>query len=220
MPSGMASDPTQSNEESRTPVFVKVGENLPRHRSSRTYYALKKWADKQFRRSLKTQERALALRRATVFREKIGDLSTLATSRLPWITITAKWLDTIRHTLKPSFHPVAAELQRQQGSVFLGTPIRNLKPTDCDAWLQDRGKPISAASVAPELGTTNLVFGFAIKRDRLLFNPASHGGRKPFEKSEIQGPGPEQFKPLIAATRALGLLTNGAGERASGAPSR
>lgn len=197
----MASDQAQSNGESRTPVFDKVGENLYRHRSSRTYYALLKRADKQFRRSLKTQDRALALRRLAELRGKIGALSTSEDSRLPWVKIAAKWLDTVRHTMKPS------SIQRRQCCIdnmvpyFNDTPIRNLKPADCDAWLQGRGTTISASSFAHELGTLNLVFGFAVKRGLLLSNPASHIERKPFEKNEMQVPSREQFKKLIAAMR-------------------
>ena len=197
----MASDQAPSNGESRTPVFDKVGENLYRHRSSRTYYALLKRADKQFRRSLKTQDRALALRRLAELREKIGCLSTSKDSRLPWITIAAKWLDTVQHTMKTS------SIQRRQSCIdnmvpyFSDTPIRNLKPADCDAWLQGRGKTISASSFAHELGTMKLVFQFAIKRGLLLSDPAQHIDRKKFEKSEIQVPTREQFKKLIAAMR-------------------
>lgn len=96
----MASDQPLSNDAPRTPVFDKVGENLYRRRSSRTYYALLKRADKQFRRSLKTQDRALALRRLAELRGKIGALSTSEDSRLPWAKIATKWLDTVRHTMK------------------------------------------------------------------------------------------------------------------------
>ena len=197
----MASDQPLSNDAPRTPVFDKVGENLYRHRSSRTYYALLKRADKQFRRSLKTQDRALALRRLAELRGKIGALSTSEDSRLPWAKIATKWLDTVRHTMK------ATSAKRRQNCIdnmvpyFSDTPIRNLKPADCDAWLQGRGKTISASSFAHELGTMNLVFGFAIKRGLLLFNPASHVDRKPFEKYEIQVPSRDQFKKLIAAMR-------------------
>jgi len=174
---------------------------LYRHRSSGTYYALLKRADKQFRRSLKTQDRKLALRRLADLRGKIGALSTSEDGRLPWKTIAAKWLDTVRHTMKPS------SIQRRQSCIdnmvqyFGETPIRNLKPADCDAWLQGRGATISASSFAHELGTLNSVFGFAIKRGLLLFNPASHIERKKFEKNEIQVPSREQFKKLIMAMR-------------------
>jgi hypothetical protein len=45
------------------PVFHKVAENLFRLESSGAYYALLKKSGKQFRRSLKTQDRKLADRR-------------------------------------------------------------------------------------------------------------------------------------------------------------
>jgi hypothetical protein len=46
-----------------TPAFKNVGENLYRHTPSGNYYALLKRNGKQFRRSLKTNDRALASRR-------------------------------------------------------------------------------------------------------------------------------------------------------------
>jgi hypothetical protein len=45
------------------PAFKKVAENLYRHAPSGNYYALLKRGGKQFRRSLKTDDRALANRR-------------------------------------------------------------------------------------------------------------------------------------------------------------
>jgi hypothetical protein len=44
-------------------IFNKVGENMYRHAPSGNYYALLKRGGKQFRRSLKTNDRALANQR-------------------------------------------------------------------------------------------------------------------------------------------------------------
>jgi hypothetical protein len=62
------------------PAFKKVGENLYRHAPSGNYYALLKRGGKQFRRSLKTPDRALANRRLADLRQKIANL-TLSDTR-------------------------------------------------------------------------------------------------------------------------------------------
>jgi hypothetical protein len=56
-------------------AFKNVGENLYRHAPSGNYYALLRRGGKQFRRSLKTDDRALANRRLSDLRKKIANLT-------------------------------------------------------------------------------------------------------------------------------------------------
>ena len=63
-----------SRRSAQEPSFHKAAENLYRLESSGGYYALVKRAGKQFRRSLKTNDRKLAERRLGDLRTKIGAL--------------------------------------------------------------------------------------------------------------------------------------------------
>jgi hypothetical protein len=62
-------------DEPPDPVFHKVGENLYWHVPSGNYYALLKRGGKQFRRSLKTFDRALAQRRLAALRDQVNSLT-------------------------------------------------------------------------------------------------------------------------------------------------
>ena len=61
--------------EKSNPIHKRVGENLYRHTPSGNYYALLKRGGKQFRRSLKTTDRALAARRLDDLRQKVNNLT-------------------------------------------------------------------------------------------------------------------------------------------------
>src|SRR5687768_1121148 len=67
--------PVEAQVKDRDPVYKKVGENLYRHAPSGNYYALLKRGGKQFRRSLKTADRALASRRLGELRQQISNLT-------------------------------------------------------------------------------------------------------------------------------------------------
>ena len=67
--------PVEARAEEREPVYRNVGENLYRHTPSGNYYALLKRGGKQFRRSLKTSDRALANRRLADLRKQIANLT-------------------------------------------------------------------------------------------------------------------------------------------------
>lgn len=61
---------------------------------------------------------------------------------------------------------------------FKGLPIRNIKPSHCDVWLQRRGQDIAPSTFAHELGTMRLLFEFAVARGLLLgTQPATSSAR-------------------------------------------
>src|SRR6266496_6487418 len=80
--------------------FKKVGPNLYRDAAGR-YYLLVKKGGKQFRRSLKTTDGALAKRRLREFLERAGQLTTDGTnSSIRFADLTQPWLATQRADLK------------------------------------------------------------------------------------------------------------------------
>src|SRR5438874_1281470 len=96
--------PKQHFEHNATKqVFTRIAECLYRNAASGTYYALVKRSGKQFRRSLRTTDRALAKRRLVDFRQKVGRLSTRGGAKdLPFAELADRWLDTVRGNLKAS----------------------------------------------------------------------------------------------------------------------
>ena len=197
----MAEKRSSPKENSPDRTFDKVGENLYRHRTSKTYYALLKRGGKQFRRSLKTVDRALAARRLADLRRLVGNLSVSDDSHTDFAEIAKNWLQTVRHTLKPASILRRETCIKNLRPFFKGQTIRNVKPSHCDAWLQKRGQDIAPSTFAHELGTMKLIFNFAVERGLLLDSPAKHIKRKPFERTEIQVPSRDQFQKLITAMR-------------------
>jgi len=121
------------------PVFNRVGENLYRHATSGTYYALVKRGGKQFRRSLKTKDRHLASRRLADLRQQVSTLALSEGSSASFEQVAGQWFESVRHTMKP------ASIARRESCIknlvpyFNGVAIRNVAPKDCDVWLTDRG---------------------------------------------------------------------------------
>jgi ribosomal protein L35 len=82
--------------------FKKVGPNLYRDPAGR-YYLLVKKSGKQFRRSLKTNDPALAKRRLREFLDRAGQLSTDGTnSSIRFDDLSQRWLASKTAELKAS----------------------------------------------------------------------------------------------------------------------
>src|SRR5439155_23192841 len=90
-------------------AFKNVGENLYRHTPSGNYYALLKRGGKQFRRSLKTNDRTLANRRLADLRQRINNLTLSDEKNAIFSDVATAWLNGIRHALKP------ASIRRREG---------------------------------------------------------------------------------------------------------
>jgi hypothetical protein len=98
----MASNQSERHKSPAKLVFNNVGENLYRLEPTGVYYALLKRGGKQFRRSLKTNDRALANRRLSDLRLKIANLALTDTRNATFGALAKSWLDGVRHALKPS----------------------------------------------------------------------------------------------------------------------
>ena len=66
-------------------VFSKVAENLYRHESSGSYYALFKRAGKQIRKPIKTKDAALARRRLNELRDKVARVNQTRGTSDAWL---------------------------------------------------------------------------------------------------------------------------------------
>jgi integrase len=183
------------------PVFKKVGENLYRHAPSGNYYALLKRGGKQFRRSLKTSDRALAHRRLVNLRQKIANLTLTDTRNANFDALATSWLDGTRHALKPATISRREVCIKGLAPFFRNVPIRNISMAQCDKWLEKRGNSISASSFAQELDTLRLILDYAVKRGLLLDNPAASIKRRKIVSKRIVVPTREQFRSIIAAVR-------------------
>ena len=131
-------------ESSPNPEFHRVASNLYRRTSSGVYYALVKRGGKQFRKSLKTNDAALARRRVNEFREEVGSLVSHDAGKMTFEIVAERWLASERHTLKESTALRRKNYLDAIAPSFAGTTLRNIAQADCERWLTERGASIAA----------------------------------------------------------------------------
>ena len=195
-------------------VFHKVAQNLYRLESSGTYYALFKRSGKQIRRSLKTNDPALARRRLGELREKVARLNQVkGATKLNFGSLAKRWLDGHRAHLKEKSISRLDTCLKGLLPYFGRVPIRNISSQHCEAWLARRGKQISAASYKHERRVLLAVLDFAVRDGLLLENPASNSVPiRKIPKSKITIPTREQFTSLVEAIRRADIRAKPAGD--------
>ncbi len=165
------------------------------------YYAVIKRSRKQFRRSLKTADRKLALRRLAELKNRIGNLVASDESGLSFEETAERWLAVTAHELKPR------SLERRRTSLkgfslfFRGLALRNVTKAHCERWLTERGPKLAAQTFAHELTALKRTFDYAVEQGLILGNSASHIRRRKIRQAKITIPNREQFQQLITAIR-------------------
>jgi integrase len=183
------------------PVFHKVAENLYRLESSGGYYALIKKGGKQFRRSLKTQDRKLAERRLKEIKGQIGGLAVTEDAKLGFEAVASRWLESIKHTLAASTI-VQREIRiKNLAPFFKGIPLRNITPFQCECWAVKRGAKLATQTFVHELETMRNVFSYALKHGLILSSPATTIKRPKVSFTKVVIPTREQFVKLVTQIR-------------------
>ena len=191
----------QTSLVSAKPAYRHVGENLYRRISSGIYYALLKKGGKQFRRSLKTSDIALARRRLSELREEVSSLVSHDAGDLTFAIVAERWQASVRHTVKDSTAQRRQLCLNALAPFFAGITFRNITPAHCERWVIKRGESISASSFAQELDTMRAVFDYAKDQGLILRNPAQSIKRKRIVAAKIEVPSRNQFGELVAAIR-------------------
>jgi integrase len=183
--------------------FKKVGPNLYRDSAGR-YYLLVKKSGKQFRRSLKTNDPALAKRRLREFLDRAGQLSTDGTnSSIRFDDLSQRWLASKTAELKASSAYRRASVLRGIAPFFNGRLVRAIGAREIEAWKIKRGATLSARSWNIEVETLKQIFDYAQNTLRILLdNPARLLKRKKQSKPGIVIPSKEQFRALVSELRS------------------
>ena len=178
--------------------FKKVGPNLYRDAAGR-YYLLVKRGGKQFRRSLKTTDAALAKRRLREFQDQAGRLNTDGmNSSIRFNELAERWLAAKRPELKASSAARRATAVKALGPYFNGRLVRAIGAKEVETWKINRGPSISPRTWNIEVETLKQIFVYA--RDTLrivLNNPVEKLKRKKERKNGIVIPSKEQFRALV-----------------------
>jgi integrase len=183
--------------------MLKIGECLYRNETSGTYYALVKRQGRQIRRSLKTNDRALAQRRLAEFRESVSRLSIDAGKRrMNFRELCAEWLATAGATLKASSlrrsELCVQTLCKSFGEVKIGEITRDT----CEAWERSRGAVLSESSFNKEADVLKRALDYAVEKGLLLENPAKAIRHRRVVDKAIVIPSKAEFANLLAAVAA------------------
>ena len=194
-------------------VFHKVAQNLYRLESSGRYYALFKRSGKQIRKSLKTDDAALARRRLAGLGCKIARLNqTKGVGKLTFDSVAGRWLDNHRVHLKEKSISRLDTCLKGLKPHFGRVPIRTISSRHYEAWLTKRGKVISPSSYKHERRVLLAVLDYAVREGLLLDNPAREVVPiRKIPKSKIVIPTRDQFTKLVETIRQADVRAKSAG---------
>ena len=168
---------------------------------SGNYYAFLKRGGKQFRRSLKTTDRALAHRRLSALRDQVNNLTLTGEKNSTFTDVAKAWLETQTHALKPSSRTRREVCISGLTPFFDGVAIRNIAHTHCQKRVEKRDASLSSSSFVQELDTLRLILDYAVSRGLILSNPSKEIKRRKLVKATIIVPSRDQFQRFISAMR-------------------
>lgn len=188
--------------QSAQSVLTYAGEGLLRLESSGVYYARFKFGGKQFKKSLKTTDKAHAKRLLREYRADVENLNSKEAGRVTFDAIAQRWLDSIRGTVKPNTLLRRKSCVRNLEPYFRTVTLAGLSAEHCENWKTKRGDQIAPQTFAHELGTMKAVFEYAIAHGILWRNPARGiKRRRIIATREKRIPSRDQFAQIIAAIR-------------------
>lgn len=193
----------ESVDHGKSQFLKKVGPNLYRTDSG-IYYLLVKRGGKQFRRSLKTKDPALAKRRLREFQEQAGRLvGGEGNQGLRFEDLTERWLATRKPELKASSYTRRETAVKGLLPYFKGHLVRSVGQRQIEAWKVQRGPTLSPRSWNIEVETLKQIFDYGKTKLRILLdNPADTLNRKKQGKAKILIPSKEQFCILVKELRS------------------
>jgi integrase len=174
----------------------RVGECLYRN-GRKTYFALIKVSGKQIKRSLRTDDLAIAKRRLAELRDKAVRLRGKESRNIRFEELTADWLESIKPNLK------AKSWDRRRVAIvgltpfFKGMPVKSMGYQEIDEWRRRRGAKISSRSHNIELETLKLLLRYAGDRGILLDNHADKFKRRKETKPVVRIPTRKEFRSLM-----------------------
>lgn len=182
-------------------TLTKVAECLYRNEHG-TYFALLKVRGKQIKRSLKTDDSALARRRLAELRTKAHGLSGEERG-MTFDQLAERWLASRKSDLRPGSWTRLDGIIRTVKPFFGGLPVRSIGHTEIEAWKIKRGAVISPRSFNYEREVLRQLFEYARTGLRIILeNPADDIKKRKVGKSQLVIPTKDQFRTLVETLRA------------------
>lgn len=178
--------------------------NLYRREATDVYYLRVKRADREFRRSLRTTDFALAKRRLREFESKASRLQGVESDkRLLFEDLTEKWLSSIKSEMKPSSYVRRKGAIQALSPFFRGELVSKIGSRQIEAWKTKRAAKVSAQTANIEAETLRLMLDYAMNELRILLeNPARSIKRRKVRSTERLIPTKEDFRSLVAELRS------------------
>ena len=125
-------------------TLTKVAECLYRNGHG-TYFALLKVRGKQIKKSLKTEDSALARRRLAELRTKASGLADEGRG-MTFDDLATRWLAYKKSDLREASWKRLGGIVRMVRPFFAGLPVRSIGQTQIEAWKIKRGAAVSPRS--------------------------------------------------------------------------
>jgi len=141
--------------------FEKVGECLYRYSSTGTYYAVLRHAGKLIRRSLQTDDRALAKRRLADFRQTLERIDPRA-GRISVAEMADRYMETIGHLADKTRRSKVTITKRIKSDWPGGSSVlvRDVRESHVRAWLSAQARRASTP-------TSSMSAPFSVSRSRI-----------------------------------------------------
>jgi integrase len=177
--------------------------NLYRRQGTDVYYLRVKRTGREFRRSLRTTDFALAKRRLREFEGKASKLQGVETDkRLLFEDLSKRWLEGIKPDMKPSSYARRVGAVRALSPFFKGELVAKLGHRQIEAWKTKRAVRVAAQTANIEAETLRLMLDYAMNDLRILLeNPARAIKRRKVRSAERLIPSKEDFRALVAELR-------------------
>jgi integrase len=177
--------------------------NLYRRQATRVYYLRVKRTGREFRRSLRTTDFALAKRRLRDFEGKASRLQGVETDRhLLFEDLSKRWLESIKPDMKPSSYARRVGAVQALSPFFKGELVAKLGRRQIEAWKTTRAVKVAAQTANIEAETLRLMLDYAMNDLRILLeNPARSIKRRKVRSAERLIPSKEDFRALVAELR-------------------
>jgi integrase len=177
--------------------------NLYRRQATGVYYLRVKRTGREFRRSLRTTDFALAKRRLREFEGKASRLQTVESNKgLLFEDLAERWLSSIKPDMKSSSYI------RREGAIqglspfFRGELVSKIGRRQIEEWKTKRASKVAAQTANIEAETLRLMLDYAMNDLRILLeNPARSIKRRKVRSAERLIPSKEDFRALIAQLR-------------------
>jgi integrase len=180
----------------------RVAENLYRDGND-VYVAKLKRGGKIHKKSLDTNDFALAKRKLRDFEDEVERKKAAGVSKMLFSELKERWLESIRPALKESSFVRRKTALTQLEPYFKGKYLSEIGPVEVEHWSIARQPKVKAQTFNIERETLNLMFRYAKKNDWILGeNPVTKIARKRGTKVIIVPPTKAQFNDLLVQMRA------------------